>query len=104
MQRPRERKAIKLTLRGLGLTCYFQEVSRSHSKLGYEPDNPEDSQTDEGPNVRIGNNIKELVEAKNKAETRKRTAYLRIGRKLKVEGERSLATIRRSDVISREMS
>lgn len=30
-------KRYKLTLRDLGLTGYFQEVSRGHSKLGYEP-------------------------------------------------------------------
>jgi hypothetical protein len=46
-------KRYKLTLRDLGLTRYFQEVSRGHSNLGYEPDNPEVSRTDEGPNVRI---------------------------------------------------
>ena len=54
--------------------------------------------------LELGTTLKNLSKRKKKAETRKRTAYLRIGRKLKVEGERSLATIRRSDVISREMS
>lgn len=45
-----------------------------------------------------GKNIKELVGAKRKkAETRKRTTYQRISRKLKVKGKRSLAAIRRSD-------
>ena len=55
MQRPHEEKASKLTLRDLGLTRYFQEVSRGHSKLGNElGKNPEDSRTDEGLNVRMG--------------------------------------------------
>ena len=47
-------KRYKLTLRDLGLTRYFQEVSRGHSKLGNELGKPKDSRTDEGPNVRIG--------------------------------------------------
>jgi hypothetical protein len=54
--------------------------------------------------LEFGNNIKELIEAKKKAETRKRTAYLRISRKLKVKGERSLATIRRGDATPRKIS
>jgi len=49
--------------------------------------------------LELGKNINELIEAKKKqkAETRKRTAYMRISRKLKVKGKRSLATIRRGD-------
>jgi hypothetical protein len=46
-----------------------------------------------------GKNIKELIKAKkkSKAETRKRTAYMRISRKPKVKGKRSPAAIRRRD-------
>ncbi len=49
--------------------------------------------------LELGKDIKELIEAKKKqkAETRKRTAHMRIGRKPKVKCERSLAEIRRSD-------
>jgi hypothetical protein len=47
--------------------------------------------------LELGNVIRELIEAKrkSKAETRKRTAYPMISRKLKVKGKRSLAEIRR---------
>ena len=51
--------------------------------------------------LELGNNIRELIEAKkkekSKAETHKRTTYLMISRKLKVKGKRSLAEIRRKD-------
>jgi len=50
----------------------------------------EDSQKDEGPNVRRKALSKKLSKRKKKAETRKRTTYLMIGRKLKIEGKRSL--------------
>ena len=99
MQRPHEEKASKLTLRDLGLTRYFQEVSRGHSKLGNELGKTlmTHEQT-KGLMLEWGKNIKELVGAKRKkAETRKRTTYQRISRKLKVKGKRSLAAIRRSD-------
>jgi hypothetical protein len=41
-------------------------------------------------------------EKKKKAETRKRTACMRIGRKPKVKYKRCLAEIRRNDVTVRE--
>jgi hypothetical protein len=49
--------------------------------------------------LELERHIKELIGAKRKqkAETRKRTTYLMISRKLKVEGKRSLAEIRRND-------
>jgi hypothetical protein len=64
--------------------------------------NGEVSRQHEGPNVRIGINIKRTYEAKKKrkAETRKRTACKRIGRKPKVKYKRCLAEIRREDVKS----
>jgi hypothetical protein len=56
--------------------------------------------------LELGKNIKELIGAKKKtkAETRKRTTYLMISRKLKVKGKRSLAAIRRSDERSHVIS
>jgi hypothetical protein len=55
--------------------------------------------------LEFGNSIKELIEAKKKkAETRKRTTYRRIGPEAQQQSRRSLATIRRSDVMSRKIS
>jgi hypothetical protein len=56
--------------------------------------------TTEGLNVKVRQTIKETIEAKKKkkiAETRKRTAYRRIGRKPKVKCKRSIAEIRKTD-------
>jgi hypothetical protein len=48
-------KRNELTLRDLGLTSYFQEVSRGYSKLGNELEKKTRGlTTDEGLNVRIG--------------------------------------------------
>jgi hypothetical protein len=50
--------------------------------------------------LELGENIKELIEAKKKNRKPKhfkRTTYRRISRKLKVKCKRSLAAIRRDD-------
>lgn len=98
MQRPLEEKASKLTLRDLVLTGYLQEVSRGHSKLGNELGKPQRThEQTKDRMLELGKIISELIEAKKKAETRKRTTCQRISRKLKVKGKRSLAAIRRND-------
>ena len=83
MQKPHEEKASRLTLRDLVFTSYLQEVSRGHSKLSNEPcfkkKNRGGLTTDEGPNVRMGRNIKELIEAKKKKKEPKHVRELLIG-------------------------
>ena len=66
-------KQDKLTLRDLVLTCYLQEVSRSHSKLGNEPKKEKSRRTHEQAKdgmLESGKNIKELIKRKKKTESR----------------------------------
>jgi hypothetical protein len=52
--------------------------------------------------LELGTALKNLLKRKKKkkAETRKRTAYRRIGPEAQQQSRRSLATIRRNDVMS----
>lgn len=63
------RKQDELTLRDLVLTGYLQEVSRGRSKLGNElraPEKPHEQTKDWM--LELGNDIKELIEAKKKTK------------------------------------
>jgi hypothetical protein len=90
MQRVHGRKVIELTQGGLALIFIGREVSRTHIRLGYEPlEGMEVSRTTEGGNVRIRQNDTGFTAKAMKAETRKRTTCLRIGRKPKVKDRRA---------------
>jgi hypothetical protein len=106
MQRLHERKAIKLTLRGL--KAIRQRVKR-HSKRKqfavmqfwcYQKSAEAIvfAFGEEGLNVKIGNENQpnQLLAKKKKAETLKRTTCRRISRKLKVKYRRSLAKFERN--------
>ena len=88
-----------------GCNAVLSEVSRGHSR--YETSSEKKKaekphRATEGLNVKLRQNIKEIIEAKKKkkeesAEPRKRTAYLMIGQKPKANSKRSIATIKRED-------